>query len=359
MLKLDARIYVNNGYKKYIITIPLIVLIYGCVKAPVQAPAPNDITKDAIWESLDIVEIYDPYTDSWSAADPLAIGIENAAASVVNDELFIAGGRKRLGSQYFTLTSFQIIHIPTGLCSIEYQLLKGVCGAAAGAIDEVLYIVGGVSSDSELVNIGTYTYSTLQLSYTLQIFHPDTREWRLGPPMPCDQSMWIPSNGACAVWGGKLYKFGYHLNVFEQDQEASPALFIYDSIVESWSIKVAPGWLNPIVGVIDGEIYIADISDQEYLEYGTFMIYDPSSDAYTLDLPLPTLRSYATGGVINGKFYIVGGERDGWATNLLEVYDPTNNTWREKTPMPTPRRNATAVAINGKLYVIGGNYEFK
>lgn len=81
---------------------------------------------------------------------------------------------------------------------------------------------------------------------------------------------------------------------------------------------------------------------------------------WTSKLAGPTLREYAASAVLNGKVYVMGGQRTdsgvtpGPATNLVEVYDPANNTWATAAPMPTARMGLVAAVMNGKIYAIGG-----
>lgn len=86
-------------------------------------------------------------------------------------------------------------------------------------------------------------------------------------------------------------------------------------------------------------------------------IYSPSSDKWTAGKPMPTERSGAAAGVIDGKLYVVGGRRrvvSSFYLDAMEVYDPDINEWLKLTPMPTARAGAAAGVIDGKLYVAGG-----
>lgn len=82
---------------------------------------------------------------------------------------------------------------------------------------------------------------------------------------------------------------------------------------------------------------------------------------WTGKLAGPTAREYAASAVLNGKVYVMGGQRTdsgvtpGPVTNLVEVYDPASNTWSATTPLPTARMGLTAVVMNGRIYAIGGS----
>ncbi|MDP3706920.1 MAG: kelch repeat-containing protein [Polaromonas sp.] len=81
---------------------------------------------------------------------------------------------------------------------------------------------------------------------------------------------------------------------------------------------------------------------------------------WTRKLAAPTLREHAATAVVNGKLYVMGGQRTdsgvrpGPSTNVLEIYDPVTNTWSTGNPMPTARMGLVATVANGKIYAIGG-----
>jgi len=71
-------------------------------------------------------------------------------------------------------------------------------------------------------------------------------------------------------------------------------------------------------------------------------------------------RQYSAVAVLNGKLYVVGGQRTdtgitpGPVTAVMEIYDPQTNTWTPAPDMPTARMGLVAAVVSGKLYAIGG-----
>jgi hypothetical protein len=65
-------------------------------------------------------------------------------------------------------------------------------------------------------------------------------------------------------------------------------------------------------------------------------------------------RNHCTGGVVNGKFYVVGGRGASNSATALEVYNPSSNTWSPLAPMPTGRSGIAAAVVNNELWVFGG-----
>ncbi len=70
---------------------------------------------------------------------------------------------------------------------------------------------------------------------------------------------------------------------------------------------------------------------------------------------MPTTRGYVATDVLNGKIYVVGGNKGSLkSTTTFEVYDPVTNKWSALAPLPAPRNSPMAAGVNGKLYVFGG-----
>jgi hypothetical protein len=80
-------------------------------------------------------------------------------------------------------------------------------------------------------------------------------------------------------------------------------------------------------------------------------------ETWTMVAPMPIERFGMVAGVVNNKFFAIGGFNNNIGAPLattVEVYDPVANTWSTKTPMPTRRVAAAAGVVNGILYVTGG-----
>jgi N-acetylneuraminic acid mutarotase len=74
---------------------------------------------------------------------------------------------------------------------------------------------------------------------------------------------------------------------------------------------------------------------------------------------MPTARYGTATGAIGGKLYVTGGccvynsfPYPRFAET--EAYDPVTNTWTTNAPIPLPVIGAATGVINGKLYVAGG-----
>ena len=86
--------------------------------------------------------------------------------------------------------------------------------------------------------------------------------------------------------------------------------------------------------------------------------YDYTTNTWSNVAPLPVALSQAATGAANGKIYVAGGFIGGTSvTNALRIYDIATNTWTSGANMPTsPGVEAAAAAVvNGKFYVMGGD----
>jgi N-acetylneuraminic acid mutarotase len=160
------------------------------------------------------------------------------------------------------------------------------------------------------------------------------------------------ANLGVGVIAGKLYALGGQnggepMNVFE----------MYDPVADVWTSKASfpTGIANPVIGIIDGKMYVAGGLEVCCTSLATLRVYDPATDAWTSKASMPSGRNQAAGGAINGILYVSGGIEPADNTKTLFAYDPATDSWTTKAPMSTARGGHAAATINDKLYVVGGN----
>src|SRR5215472_9107090 len=87
-------------------------------------------------------------------------------------------------------------------------------------------------------------------------------------------------------------------------------------------------------------------------------VYDVASDTWSTSAPMPTARSGIGAAVIDGKIYVIGGagwvNESGGIVRTNEAYNPKSDKWVEETPMPTARHGFAKGVIDGKLYAVSG-----
>jgi N-acetylneuraminic acid mutarotase len=149
---------------------------------------------------------------------------------------------------------------------------------------------------------------------------------------------------------------------------AKDDIWEYDPATDSWVQKTANP-ANAVYGascfVIDTKAYIYGGHQTDNSHRSDFWEYDILTDVWTLKLPsvnnsLDARRADAVGFSLNGKGYLISGERKETANNPFKCesvweYNPQTNTWLIKSNFSTIGRiNATGFVLNGKVYLIGG-----
>ena len=199
---------------------------------------------------------------------------------------------------------------------------------ATAALNDKIYVIGGfensVSSDR------------------VDFYDPATNTWASAQPIP------VPNDhNSAAVAAGKLYSFGGH----------SQAAFVYEPVSNTWSAVASMNSLHdatPAVGVINDKIYVAGGVNSAGMSTREVEVYDPAVNTWTNLASMQVARYHLAGGVINGKFYAVGGRGSTDAPTALEVYDPQTNAWSTLADMPTGRSGIAAGVLSDELYVFGG-----
>ena len=152
----------------------------------------------------------------------------------------------------------------------------------------------------------------------------------------------------------------------------------------STSLLPAPGWgargwqaETPLLtardqfsgGVVDGKIYVFGGNGNPDSKLKSIEMFDPATRQWTYQTPNSKSAEELTGAVVTvldqnlqhlfDKLYIFGAWGGGTpygVFNFVEEFFPTGSAWTSKASMPTSRASTTAVVYNGEIYVFGGYY---
>jgi N-acetylneuraminic acid mutarotase len=174
----------------------------------------------------------------------------------------------------------------------------------------------------------------------------------------------MPSPRAALTAGfidGILYAVGG-----DHDWESWSTNYAYDPSADNWTEKAPmPTPRHHLASaVVDGKLYaiggrnsnrsiIANLDANE--------VYDPKSNAWTSLQPMPIKRSglcVASSSTVSGDIYVIGGELALTSDTIYyinEKYDPQTNKWSTDLPMPTARHSMACVPLNDRIFLIGGN----
>jgi len=267
------------------------------------APGPDGLPKVYVmhgYSSGDTnnLRIYDPVADIWSAGpnSPGALSSEAYFGATADDgsgdlKTYIIGGRT-------TLTQNLKYNPITNIWATNAPMPTGRAGHGVAVVDNLIYAIGG--------RTGTTPFDPIPLNIN-QVYDPVADTWAALTPMPTARS----GVGAVAV-GGLIYVFG------------------------GWSLVGSTPTLQNLVEV-----------------------YDPAADSWSTAAPMPTARAYLGATECGGKIYAIGGMISttpvtSSMTNIVEVYDPATDAWTTETPMPTARAELVVVNVEGQVFAMGG-----
>jgi N-acetylneuraminic acid mutarotase len=228
-------------------------------------------------------------------------------------------------------------------------------GASAGVMPDasgnpVVYLLGGRDNDGG--------WSTPVLTYRIA-----TNTWSSPGSQPRVDV--FNSNGGGRI-GNLLYISGGE-NFAGGGFGIQGLFFAYDPAKNTLTQKATPPKLTAegVTGVIDGKLYVLPaVCDGDNFPRATsceveafrrLFRYNPATNAWVTKKQAPHFHRLGAGGVINGKFYVAGGQ----GTNVLDRYDPATDTWKTLAPIPVTAGNVSDVrgtAFQGKLFVISSHF---
>ena len=180
----------------------------------------------------------------------------------------------------------------------------------------------------------------------------DPAAWQPGPPQPPARYAFQAALGTDNL----LYVAG------GQTADMVPTVYNqvsrYDSTTNTWSnvapLPVALG--QGTIGAWNGKIYVAGGFIGGTSVTNALRIYDIATNTWTSGANMPTSPGVeaAAGAVVNGKFYVMGGDDFNNGLNTTFIYDISTNTWTTGATLPDFRTNTYGTAYNGLIYVYGG-----
>jgi N-acetylneuraminic acid mutarotase/glucose/arabinose dehydrogenase len=303
-------------------------------------------TTSTISQAFRYVQATSQGTGIWKSEAALPIAVGEVSSGAVNGVLYLVGG-------YYTTAT------------MAYDLKKGVWRSdlpvrpypgdhhSAEVINGKLYLFGGLGGGSE---------------GTVQIYNPNTNSWSVGAAAP-----YAAGSVSTAVIGGKVYMAGGIVGTTTVSTGA-----VYDPASNSWSsiASMPVGRNHTAAGTDSQKFYIfggRDGGNSTTIGFNDVQIYTPSTDTWEWSgqsgstiLPLPQARGVMGKAPFYGnEFYVMGGETTSSGTgqvsgnvyNRVDVYNPTSNTWRLEAVMPTARHGISPFVSDGKILVGGGGIQ--
>jgi len=256
---------------------------------------------------------YDPKTDSWTRLPSNPIPVHHAAAAAVGQKFYLFGGFRlpdtgKIG--WYPEDRAWVYDTETEQWSALPPMPTPRGAAAAVAVGHKIYVVGGakIPSGTELPD-GLNPRSPIEILATTEVFDTKTNTWTTLKPMT------LPRNHLdVAYLDGKLYAIGGKVG------------------------SCFPGGFGSNVPMTES--------------------YDIAHNTWSTMAPMPTARSGMGAAVIDNKIYVIGGEgfagEKGGVFRTNEAYDPNSDKWVEEPPMPTGLQGFAKGVLDGKLYAVSG-----
>ncbi|MDP4230439.1 MAG: kelch repeat-containing protein [Bacteroidota bacterium] len=272
-----------------------------------------------------IVEVYDPSTDSWNT--PTTSGTLTAryelTASVVDGKIYVCGGSGSHGAtntleEFDPVTNTWTTPTTTGNFTKRAWLSSSVFA-------KKIYVFGGTA--------GPY----VDALNTLEVFDPSTSIWST----PSTTGTFTPRCGSSSVLiGDKIYVLGG----FTQNNKY--VVEIFDPINNLWSTPATnppfPARMSSAACVIDGKIYLIGGEDDSGNAVDFFEIFDPSNNTWTS--PVITsgafeARQGLTAEFTGGKIFAMGGANNSESALITnQVFIPT--------PSAVPQRDFSDISLS-------------
>jgi|GEM_PF-1732704 len=164
-----------------------------------------------------VVEVYDPATDTWERRSPMPTARMALSASVINGKIYIIGGRVS-SPTYSDVSSVEVYDPIADNWTTASPIPIPVGYHASTVLDGKIYVIGGCAGSAVSVNL-------------VQIFDPETNSWSLGPSL----LVGVDCAAACATTGDfalkRIYVIGGKTNL-----DAVNTVQIYDPETGSWRL---------------------------------------------------------------------------------------------------------------------------
>ncbi len=282
--------------------------------------------------------------DSWATMEPMPTARGSFGVAVVDGKIYAIGGFN--GSNYLAIN--EMYDPETDTWTTKQSMPTARHEFAIAVCQNKIYVIGGVFRANDFFNSG--------FTGVNEVYDPLTDTWETMEPMPTARAR-LQAN----VVDNKIYLIGgaKYDRIWPFYWGTAGLNEVYDPLTNSWStnspMPTSVGYY--FSAVVDNKIYVMyAVIETSFLT----QIYNSETDSWSYGKKLPTAAFVATAGATTGvlapkRIYVLGGMvESNVATNLNQVYDPETDTWTNGTSMPTPRWALAVAVVNDELYAIGG-----
>ena len=289
---------------------------------------------------------------TWATLAPLPVPQCEAATAVVNDEFWMLGGWGDLSSPYQLV---QIYNPRTNSWRTGVPLPEASHHTGVAVVGDKLFVVGGFLNPFGQREPIDHVFA----------FDLKTQSWSKRAPLPSPRGGLIVAaiGGLVYAAGGERRRAA---NAPPPPPGAHPAyepvadMAVYDPATDRWSV-LAPMQVardHAYGGVAAGKLLVVGGRDRPKYDITTLEEFDPATKAWTTRAPMPTGRSGGAGAVVGARLFTFGGEgnkanADG-IYDEVESYDAATDAWSRHPALKQGRHSISVAAVGTKIYIAGG-----
>jgi len=273
--------------------------------------------------------------NSWSSGAVMPTAVKSAAAGMINNQIYVVGG---VNSAATVVGNNQIYNPATNTWSTGAALPATTYAAASAVVKNVLYVISGTNDGTTLTN-------------AVWAYNPTTNTWFGKAAIPTARVA-----AAAAVQNNIIYVIG------GQDVSANSLTTVesYNPATNTWKTEApllvaksfhSAGLLGSMIVATGGQTSVGVYT-------GDNEGYNASTNSWKSLTADPTARGRDCAGAISGQWYVAGGYSGGGAgtpaLTLTELFAPSTNKWTTLAPMPQGSQAPGAAVYGGQLYCFGG-----
>jgi N-acetylneuraminic acid mutarotase len=249
---------------------------------------------DGVPRSTNIVEVYDPGTNTWASAHPIPMFNNHNSAAVAAGKLYSFGG---LSPQTFVYN--EASDSWSAVASMNF--LHGAT-PAVGVLNDKIYVVGGAGAMKKL-----------------EVYDPVANTWKKLKSMKTGRN-----HAGGAFIDGKFYVVGGR-----GPTGAESAHEVYDPQTNKWTrrARLPTGRSGIAVAAVNGELFVFG-GETPMAVHGEVEAYNPMTNTWRSlpNMPIPRHGIWAS--VIGNKVFLPGGATEPAfaATNVNEVFTVDGGT---------------------------------
>jgi N-acetylneuraminic acid mutarotase len=291
----------------------------------------------------------------WTAVASMSVDrINQVAVTLPSGKIFVAGGSNNPGSP--ALSSAEIFDPKTNTWTAAAPMSTTRDSAAGVVVGGKVLVAGGFANAA--ADTGELAFPALT---TAELYDPATNTWKAAAPMPQERA----AGGVAAISSTKALVFGGTSTAAYSLSSAS----IYDYASDAWTtasaMSVARGPYTVTFATLStGKVLVSggalvDAGGATSL-WSTAELYDPTSASWVPAGTLTQGRSQHAAMTIAGDRVLVVGGNPAIGTyfrgfSTAEIWDPSTNAWLATTPMSTGRMFPPSTTLStGKVLVAGG-----